>query len=380
MKILHLISSGGQFGAENVLLELSTALKQLGCDLIVAVFENKKSHNIEVYRLAKQRGLGAQLIPCAGKFDGEAIRQLERCIRENEIDVLHSHGYKSNIYGYWVARKMRIAKVATCHGWPGNSFALRSYYLLDKIVLQGFDRVIAVSEPTAAILRRAAIPTHKIRLISNGVDAARFHEFEGSSKIANRSSRRKSIGVVARLSPEKGIHFLLKAAKDVLRYFPDTNFCLIGDGPERGHLESLARELGIEGNVEFWGLQKDMPSVYAQLDIFVLPSLTEGLPMAILEAMAAAKPVIATRVGAIPNLVIPEKTGLLVEPADSAGLREAILQYLRNPATGSEHGKNGAEYVRRCYSSTDMAQKYLHIYHEALNQRRPGTAQAQQEA
>jgi len=378
MRILQLISSAGQYGAENMLLELSIALEKLDCQLIVGVFENRDERSIDVYRLAQDRGLDAQLIQYGGKFDRHAMQQVESCIRENSIEVVHSHGYKSNFYGFWGARNTGACTVATCHGWPGTSTALRFYYLLDKILLRRFDRIVAVSDPIAKVLSRIAIPERKRSQISNGVDTDRFQNSRVNGNMNSRNFPGKRVGVVARLSPEKGIPFLFRAAEEVLQEFPDTEFCLVGDGPERSRLEGLARELGIERNVAFWGLQTDMPSIYAKLDVFVLPSLQEGLPMAILEAMAAARPVIATRVGAIPKVVLPEKTGTLVEPGDTAGLRDAILRFLRDPATATEFGRNGAEQVRRNHSAMSMAQKYLEIYQEAQNQHRPGTGRAHQ--
>jgi glycosyltransferase involved in cell wall biosynthesis len=371
MKILQLISSAGQFGAENMMLELSTALEKLGCVVVVGVLGNKDDKKLEVYRQAKERGLNAQLMPCAGRFDTKTIRHIQSCARQNGIELLHSHGYKSNFYGYLATRKLRVDTIATCHGWPGSSLALQVYYRLDKFLLRKFDRVIAVSETMVSLLEVAGIPTDKISLVSNGVDTVRFQSSNDARKPCSYAGSRKRVGVVARLSKEKGIPFLLTAAKDVLQEFPDAEFCLIGDGPERGHLESLARELGIENNVKFWGSRTDMPAVYAQLDLFVLPSLQEGLPMAVLEALAAGKPVIATRVGAIPKLVIPGKTGILIEAGDATAIRNAISVYLRDPGIGLEFGANGAKHIRENYSAIGMAKSYLEIYRGCVARDKP---------
>jgi glycosyltransferase involved in cell wall biosynthesis len=371
MKILQLISSAGQYGAENMMLELSTALEKLGCVVVVGVLGNNDDKKLEVYRQAKERGLNAQLMPCAGRFDTITIRHIKSCVLQNGIELLHSHGYKSNVYGYLATRKLRVDRIATCHGWPGSSPALQAYYRLDKFLLRKFDRIVAVSDTIVGLLERAGIPTDKISLISNGVDTVRFQSSNDAGKSGSCVWSRKRVGVVARLAKEKGIPFLLTAAKDVLQEFPDTEFCLIGDGPERGHLESLARELGIEKNVKFWGTRTDMPSVYAQLDVFVLPSLQEGLPMAVLEALAAGKPVIATRVGAVPKLVIPGKTGILIEAGDAAAIRNAISVYLRDPAIGLEFGVNGAKHIRENYSAISMAGSYLEIYRECVVHDKP---------
>jgi glycosyltransferase involved in cell wall biosynthesis len=175
------------------------------------------------------------------------------------------------------------------------------------------------------------------------------------------------IGVAGRLSPEKGLGTLFHAAQGIVASIPQVLFVLAGEGPDRAELENLARKLSIHEHVTFLGRLPNMTDFYASIDALVMPSLQEGLPMALLEAMAAGKPVVASRVGSVPIVVVPGETGLLVEPGNVAELQAAILQLLGNPGRALTWGRNGQERVRRHFSSANMAQNYLNVYSGAIS-------------
>ncbi len=138
----------------------------------------------------------------------------------------------------------------------------------------------------------------------------------------------KVIGMVARLDLQKGFEYLLRAARELCGAFPALKVVIVGEGPDRHAIENMIQRFGLQSNVILAGQHSDMPGIYAAMDIFVLPSLNEGLPMTILEAMAASRPVIATRVGAIPRVIKDGETGLLVDPGDVNGLRNALARLL----------------------------------------------------
>jgi len=145
-------------------------------------------------------------------------------------------------------------------------------------------------------------------------------------------------------------------------------FVVIGAGPDREQLEHLARELSIKQNVRFTGQCTDMPGAYASMDVFVLASIDEGMPMAVLEALASKKPVVATSVGAVPRLIIPEETGLLVAPRDVHGLKLAILRLLNDSSLRWRLGNAGEALVKRSHSHDIMAQNYLQLYQQITGQ------------
>lgn len=180
---------------------------------------------------------------------------------------------------------------------------------------------------------------------------------------------RPVVGMVSRLVRGKGADYFLRAARDVLCCFPETLFVLVGEGPARKELEWLARELGIENKVIFTGQRADMPGVYASLDVFVLPSLNEGMPLTVLEAQAANRAVIASRVGAVPELIQHRETGLLIEPGDVTSLRNAMLELLADASLRAGLAARGQARVREHYSAEAMAKRYLSLYEDVLERR-----------
>jgi glycosyltransferase involved in cell wall biosynthesis len=194
------------------------------------------------------------------------------------------------------------------------------------------------------------------------VDAARFQL--PHRRWADAPEGVQVVGIVGRLIPEKGPHTLLKAAARIIREAPRTLFVFVGDGPERVELERSAAETGLGGHVRFAGERSDMPEVYASLDVFVQPSFSEGMPMTVLEAMAAGLPIVATSVGAIPSLLQPAECGLLCRPNDADELADALLRVLRDGALARRLGNAAQQHLRERYSAEAMARQYLALYEE----------------
>jgi glycosyltransferase involved in cell wall biosynthesis len=370
MNVLQLISSEGYYGAENMLLQLSQSLRALNCCITAGVFENLHRPNLEVAERLSQHGIPVEIIRCRGRLDWGAVRRIRECIKARNINVVHTHGYKANLYAYMAARQLDLPLVATCHNWPGNTAALRMYYLVDWMVLTRFDRIAVVSDRVGLSLRRVGVSAERICLIENGIDVASFARATGPGGIAANLARTR-VAVIGRLAPEKGLQFFLRAAREILNKHPNTEFLLVGDGPQRPELEALTRELRIEKEVIFAGVQKDMTGVYASIDIYVLCSLNEGMPLALLEAMAASKPVVATRVGAIPTLIAADRTGLLVEPKDVAGLRDSILRLMEDSTLCQNLGRAAQRAVKARYSAELMAHRYFSMYRQVINNRAP---------
>ncbi len=373
VKILQLISSEGKYGAETMLLCLVKSLALLGHENVIGVFRNSHCPHTEVAEAARLEGLKVEIIPCDGKIDRRAVDVIRHCLQIHSIDLVHTHGYKANFYGYLAARGKGVPAVATYHlDWPDRGLALRLYHLFDRLVVRRFGKIAAVSEAVARSLRRSGVPSAKIVTIDNGIDLSPFAQARPilQEEISERPDA--LIGLVGRLTPQKGCEYFLRAAQRVLIDFPRTLFVLVGEGPDRRKLEELVRDLNIAERVIFAGHREDMPGVYASLDILVLPSINEGLPMTLIEAMAAARPVIATPVGAIPKLIIPEQTGLLVNPRDPVGLAAALGRLISNPDLRHRLGRDGQAWVMRRFSAEAMAQQYAEIYQEVDAELMPG--------
>jgi glycosyltransferase involved in cell wall biosynthesis len=382
MKVLHLISSGGMYGAENMLVNLCRALERRECKIIVGVFRNQGDPHPEVAERLRSEGLAVDEIPCSGRLDWSAVRRIFRLIRSRQIDVVHSHGYKGDVYAYLATWCTSVPLVATAHNWTGKTEVPPIYNTVDRLVLRRFSCVVAVSQGVAQILRESGIRRFRLFRIPNGIDVAPFELARQTLETDAQETRSLVVGMVGRLVKEKGCEYFLRAAADVLPRFPGARFILVGDGPERASLEQLARELKLRigQNIEFWGHRDDMPSVYACLDICVLPSFAEGMPMTVLEAMAGGKPVIATRVGEIPQLVNPGVDGLLVSPGDVDELSAAIIRLMGDTNLRRRMGANGQQKARKSFSADGMARSYSALYHQILVAKRSDVAESFQQA
>lgn len=370
MRILHLISSGGLFGAERVAVELSKSLKKTyHCEPILGVIRNVYNPHEEILEEAKSNGIAYTVFSCRSQLDLKLAFSIREFIKRNRIDVIHCHGYKSNFYGL-LASRGEVPSVTTNHNWLTTHWKLKTYCFLDSLWIRFFDRIVAVSNEVKKDMLRYKIPEAKIRVVDNGIALERFEKLVETNIMKNQlglDEKIRIIGTIGSLVIEKGHIYLLEAARQILDVVKDLKFLIIGDGPLRKALEEKSEELGIKKDIIFMGQRKDIPELLMAMDVFALPSIKEGLPIALLEAMASKRPVIATRIGAIPNVIENEDIGVLVEPKDITGLRDAIMNLLNDPGRMNLLARKGFDRVCRDFSSDEMAKNYLKLYNELAN-------------
>ncbi len=384
MRVLQLISSSGFYGADNVLIELVKELLYTDFVPIIGVFKNVHNPHLEVAEVADRHGLSVVIFPCNGKLDPKTILLIRKYFQKQRIDIIHTHGYKSNLYALASSAGKSIPKICTCHNWLGDDPKMRFYAWLDKLMLKRFDAVVAVSGSVRREILNQCPMSEKVATIFNGINIQEFnrqkklHDIRKELRIDKHC---KIIGTVGRLSEEKGHSHLLHAAQDVFKEHPDVVFLFVGDGPLRQKLEEKAFQLAStalpkgqngQGPFVFTGVRSDLPAIYSIMDIFVLPSLTEGLPMVLLEAMASHKPVVATKVGAIPSVIEHGLSGLLVQPGDVGALAHAINDFLSDASKAKRLANSAFETVKKRFSSKIMAEKYVELYQDVLGIR--GTA------
>lgn len=368
MRILHLISSGGMYGAEAVILNLSQSLNRGGENMsALALFNNTARPNLELRAAAEKAGLEAHLIVCRGQVDTSVPSRIRELTRALQTEIVHAHGYKADIYAGTALSRSDVALVATCHNWIDNSAVLRAYGWLDRRMLRKFQRVAAVSQAVRTRLLSSGLRPEQVQIIPNGILLPDLPLPELASP-----ERPLTIGLVGRLSPEKGIDIFIRAAAAVLRDRPSARFVIAGDGPERSRLQDLVRELDVQQQVSLLGRCDDMASFYLSLDMLIISSHTEGLPMALLEGMAYGVPVVATRVGDIPSVLDEERTGKLVAPGDPTALAAAINELLSDGSRRRAMGANARERVAAEFSATAMSDRYVQIYRDALAAKRSG--------
>ncbi len=369
MNVMHLRSSGGFFGAEGVILSLATKLDSMGCINHVVCIDNLSNSHTELVDKAMATGLKSKSIFCKGRLDIKTISTIRSFIKENKIDILHCHDYKSDLFGYLASRFTGVGLVGTNHNWLRSSLSLRFYEFLDGIILNAFDKVVAVSNDVASETGRAILfKKNKITNISNGIDIDKYLVKSGNgNKIRAEFKIKPSTKIVVsagRLSSQKGFDYLIEAMKKVFTVAADTVLLIAGEGPFNKNLTEMARKLDIEHKIIFVGNRTDMIDIYAAMDLFVLASLREGIPLVVLEAMAMKKPVIATRVGGVPTVIESGQNGILVEPKNSSTLSEAIIRILKDADLAKDLAENGRKTVEESFSAEKMAQKYKKVYEE----------------
>ena len=366
MKILHIISSGGMYGAEAVIVNMSRTLTEGPHTSILGVFSNAPNPNLELHQAAARLSIESHLIPCDGQIDRSAIAAIRQLAIQTGADIVHAHGFKADLYCYFALRHTHTPLISTCHTWYDNNPLVTFYGVVDRRALRHFDAVVAVSDEVKQRLLKAGVSPNKIHIIRNGIDLQPFDNIRPSLRDDANPDQPSIVGLVGRLSIEKGVDIFLRAAARVLTELPSTKFLIIGDGPDRDKLEDLIDELNLRPSVSMLGRREDMPAVYASLDIMVSSSRQEGLPMAILEGMASSRPLIATAVGEVPTVVLDNQNGILLPPEDPGILATAITSLLRNPAERQRLGTAARKRIEDEFSAARMTADYLRVYQQAI--------------
>lgn len=357
------------YGAEAVILALlERAAGADASEVQLGVFHHAGQAEPEVYTRARAASLSADLILCEGQFDAAVPTRIRTLATASGVDAIHAHGYKADIYSWAAfAGRRRPALVSTCHTWYDNDLAVRLYGALDRLVLRGLDEVVAVSGEVEARLLAAGVAPDCVHLIRNGLNTAPF--VQASGRRAGANERPLRVGFAGRLAPEKGVEVFLRAVAELAPGLPDAEFVIAGDGPDRAALEHLAKQLRVQDRVHFAGRPASMPVYYASLDVLVSASRQEGLPMVLLEAMASGLPVVATRVGEVPNVVLNGQTGLLVEPDQPRALAAAVFLLLRDAMLRQRMGAAGQARAVAEFSVERMASDYEAVYRRAVRRR-----------
>ena len=363
MKVLHIISSGGMYGAEAVILNLSRVLNEGHHSSVIGVFSNSSNPNLQLHKAALKEKIESNLISCDGQVDRTVVASIRKLVAQTGADVVHAHGYKADVYVYLALRGRSTPFISTCHSWLDHGLATSLYGILDRFILRKYAAVVAVSDEVKLRLYRAGVDKDRVHFIRNGIDLRPYIDPTASLR---RDARTFTVGWIGRLSKEKGPDIFLRAASQVLVVCPDTRFVMVGDGPELDVLRNLADELGIGDCVSLIGRRDDMPAVYASLDVMVSSSRQEGLPMAILEGMASALPLVATAVGDVPRMIRDGSTGVLVPSEDVKLLAEGIIKLLQDSTLRKRLGAAARKLVEEEYSAARMAADYLLVYNKAI--------------
>jgi glycosyltransferase involved in cell wall biosynthesis len=296
----------------------------------------------------------------AHKYDFRVLWRLARRMRERRIDAVVTVGPGDKMFwgrlAGWFSGVPVICSALHSTGLPDH------VELFNRLLAPITDAFIAVAEPHARYLaEHEGCPAGKVRVIPNGVDVERFHPRWPSRSLREQlrlPERAPVAGIVAALRPEKNHELFLRSAALVRQQLPEAQFLVVGDGPRRAELERLARQWPLAYAVHFLGTRSDVAELLSLMDVLVLTSHMESNPVSILEAMASEKPVVATRVGSVPETVLDGKTGYLVAPGDAEGLAARIVELLPNRQLAARMGRAGREHVIAHWSVERMVAGY----------------------
>jgi glycosyltransferase involved in cell wall biosynthesis len=364
VRVVEILATGTNGGAQEHVYSLVTSLDPTRYDASVVALSNGST-----VRKVQRAGVAVTVIDTAD--DAVAVGALAAHLADVRPDVIHNHMFRAETVGTRAAIALgqvghrRPYIVSTVHSSRVRSAADREEL---RSLTSKMDHLIAVSKAILAKIdaegRNVGVP---ISLIYNGVDLDRYDEQEPCCTLRDEYGMEPGsqiVGVVARLEPEKGHPTLLEAWVDVLRAVPDAYLLVVGEGSQRDALERLAGELRIAHRVVFTGRRDDVPAVTAALDVAVLPSYREAQGLSVLEAMALSRPVVASAVGGIPEMIDDGATGLLVPPHDPAALAAAIKRLLTDHPLADALAKAGHDAVHERFCIEKMVSAIEAIYDE----------------
>jgi glycosyltransferase involved in cell wall biosynthesis len=366
-RLLHLVDTLNVGGTETQMVQAAFGLQSRQHEVIVGCLRAEgpllgvlQQAGIPVVEFRKEKGLLSLRSACQ-------LLRLAAFLRRKRFDALHAHDLWANLLGVPAARLAGTPVVISSRRYledlewhrPWRNKILGMLYRLSTYV------VVNSSAVRTIVAQTYKVSSEKIRVIYNGVNVNRFARIQRNRKrlLPTVASDAKVVAVVANMySRVKGHTHLIAAARVVCRVIPETIFLLVGDGRERPRLEQLVRDAGLENNFAFAGRREDIPELLACCDLSVLPSEAEAMPNALLEAMAAGLPAIATDVGGCPEIIEDGVSGLLVPPRDPEALSDAMLRILQNPSLAAALARAGQERIRTRFNLDRLIADFEHLY------------------
>lgn len=366
MRIAHVLKAAGLSGAEAHLLALSRGLQAEGFESQLIVMIDRRRPPDALLDAAREADIQVQTVPLASDLDVAVVPKIAALLKSARAQIVHTHLIHGDLYGTLAAQSAGLVVVQSRH----NDDRFRRRWLvrlLTRWQAAQARTVIAISDSLAAFVRDVeGAPGSKIVRIHYGLNPAQVTARAQPGALRAELGLAKDaplVGAVGRLTAQKGFRYLLEAFAVVRRSLPQAHLVIAGDGELRSILEAQ----GDKDAVHFLGWRSDVPSVMADIDVLAVPSLWEGFGLVALEAMALSKPVVASRVSALPELVTDGETGLLVPPADPEALAEALGALLSDKARAQTMGERGRVRLQIDFSVQRMVRQHVAVYKEAAS-------------
>ena len=374
IRVLQLITSLERGGAENHLLALLSHADRAAFDIEVGVLCGEG----ELVPVFRQQGIKVHLLRARGRFDPFALARLVALLRNGSFDILHSHLFRADIYAGIAVSQLgdrRPLVVSTRHN--DDRFFLNPFVgIIHYLVSARQDLIIAISDHIARFtVARGVRHPGRVRRVYHGLEptVTRTLERQGQRIRAELGVRPDEllVGNVGRLALQKGQRHLIAAMPLLLERVPFAHLVIAGGGDLEDYLRDLALQAGVADRVHVLGPRKDVPALMHAIDVFAMPSIWEGFGLVLLEAMAAGRPIVASRVATIPEVVVDRETGLLVPTGDPVALADALARLAHDPGLARRLGEAGRDRLRRHFSIEKMVGDTELLYRELIDERGP---------
>ncbi|MRR55618.1 MAG: glycosyltransferase [Deltaproteobacteria bacterium] len=371
LNILHLRASNFVGGPEKQLLEHIRRIDRKKYRLSLCTFEGGNEVS-QLRSIAEASGIETHELSDTSPFDPRVIFKLSGIVKKLNIHLLCTHGYKPNIIGRFASWLSGVPVIAISRGWTAENRKIRFYERLDKIFLHLSDHVVAVSGGQREKIKKLGVGSGKISVIHNGINLAEIPQAPSAMLRASFNLPEDAVIIASagRLSPEKNQSGMIEVARQVVSCNNKAYFVIFGEGFLREELERQIEAAGLQGRFLLPGFRGDLQSLLHEVDIFMLPSFTEGLPNVVLEAFAVRKPVVASAVGGTPEVVTHGVSGFLAGPGELGKMAEYVHQLVNDPALRDCMGERGYRHIEEEFGFEQQTQKYEELYSIVSKSRR----------
>jgi glycosyltransferase involved in cell wall biosynthesis len=357
LTILHTEASPGWGGQEIRILSEAAAFAKRGFRVLI-VCQPGSRLGLE----AQRRGLSVRAISMAKAFDAWACWRLRRLMRMEAVDLVHTHSSVDAWVAGFAAKSLHLPVVRGRH--VSIPVKRRRNFVYNALC----DRIISSGEAIRQVLITGGVDPEKIVAIPAGVDVTQFHPAVSGAAVRQEFELHGPvIGTVAMFRHSKGHRILLQAIPEILEREPKAEFLWVGDGIGRAAVQQEVAEAGLAAKVRLIGFREDIPACMAAMDMVVLPSTkSDGVPQVVIQALAMRKPVVASAIGGVPEVIQHQRTGLLVSPNDPQALADAVMQVLRDPQSAAEWAQAGGQLIDTHYTLERMIDRTAAVYTAVL--------------
>ncbi len=368
MNILHLRASNFYGGPERQLHFHARHAKDSDFSVIIGSF-TEGGQSPQFLKVIAEDKIETCLFRVKNAYDPKAIGAIRNYLIKKDTCVLCTHDYRTHVIGWLATRRTKTKWVAFSRGWTRENIKMRLYHTIDKVIIRLADHIVAVSEAQKRRLTRLLIPEGKISVVRNAIEPEHLEGFEKVDLRTKYGFTSDTLVYVCagRFSREKGQTYLVKAAATAIKEDPRLRFVLFGDGPDLDKIRSMITSFGYKDKILCPGFENNMVGCIKGTDALINPSLSEGLPNVVLEAMALGVPVVATAVGGVPEIITDRQTGYLVPPKDIPALAEGLLFMSNHRDQAEKFAKTALQFVRNNLTFDRQNRRLTAVYHQVLS-------------